>query len=197
MGRPWVKGLDRLPRPWPVWVRWPVLRRGTGRLWQSWLCGDQLATQGSCSATPATSCTGKKAVTRRSAAFSARPSAKHSSPRGILVSGHPGSRKAHSPRGASSLPRLYQCDTPLLHRPPPGSGPLTTYSLWCADMCKSFTRKVDDTLMTMNCCQTSLCNIPPWQGSQGNGAGDHQGGPKTVAAALLLSLLTGLQAMGS
>ncbi|XP_019513357.1 PREDICTED: glycosylphosphatidylinositol-anchored high density lipoprotein-binding protein 1 isoform X4 [Hipposideros armiger] len=78
-----------------------------------------------------------------------------------------------------------------------GSGPLTTYSLWCADMCKSFTRKVDDTLMTMNCCQTSLCNIPPWQGSQGNGAGDHQGGPKTVAAALLLSLLTGLQAMGS
>lgn len=73
---------------------------------------------------------------------------------------------------------------------------MTTYSLWCADMCKPLTRKVDDTLMTMTCCQTSLCNVPPWQGP-GNGAGDHQGGPEPVAAALLLGLLAGLQAMGS
>nr|KAF6395783.1 glycosylphosphatidylinositol anchored high density lipoprotein binding protein 1 [Molossus molossus] len=74
------------------------------------------------------------------------------------------------------------------------SGPLTTYSAWCADTCKFSTRTVEETLVTVTCCQTTLCNIPPWQGG---GAGGPQGSPQTVAAALLLSLLLGLGAMGS
>lgn len=48
--------------------------------------------------------------------------------------------------------------------------------------------------MTMNCCQTALCNSPPWQGG---GASGPQGSPATVAAALLLSLLLGCGAVGS
>lgn len=72
-----------------------------------------------------------------------------------------------------------------------------TYSAWCADSCKSSTRTVGGTLVTVTCCQTTLCNIPPWQGQQGGGAGSPQGSPETVATALLLSLLLGLGAMGS
>nr|XP_019567845.1 PREDICTED: glycosylphosphatidylinositol-anchored high density lipoprotein-binding protein 1 isoform X1 [Rhinolophus sinicus] len=77
------------------------------------------------------------------------------------------------------------------------SGPWATYSGWCADTCEPSTRKAAETLMTTICCQTTLCNIPPWQGLQVRGAGDPQGSPETVAAAFLFSLLTGLWAMAS
>ncbi|KAF6323305.1 glycosylphosphatidylinositol anchored high density lipoprotein binding protein 1 [Rhinolophus ferrumequinum] len=77
------------------------------------------------------------------------------------------------------------------------SGPWTTYSGWCADTCKPSTREVAEILMTTTCCQTTLCNIPPWQGLLARGAGDPQGSPETVAAAFLFSLLTGLWAMAS
>nr|XP_035961646.1 glycosylphosphatidylinositol-anchored high density lipoprotein-binding protein 1 isoform X1 [Halichoerus grypus] len=77
------------------------------------------------------------------------------------------------------------------------SGPLTTYSAWCADTCQPITKTLEGTLMTLTCCQSTLCNIPPWQEPPGNGAGSPQGSPTMVAAALLLSLLPGLQAVGS
>ncbi|XP_027949288.1 glycosylphosphatidylinositol-anchored high density lipoprotein-binding protein 1 [Eumetopias jubatus] len=77
------------------------------------------------------------------------------------------------------------------------SGPLTTYSAWCADTCQPITKTLEGTLMTLTCCQSTLCNIPPWQEPPGSGAGSPQGSPAMVAATLLLSLLPGLQAMGS
>ncbi|XP_036904885.1 glycosylphosphatidylinositol-anchored high density lipoprotein-binding protein 1 [Sturnira hondurensis] len=76
-------------------------------------------------------------------------------------------------------------------------GPLTRYSAWCADKCKPISKMVGMTLITMTCCQTNLCNTPPWQSLPGTGAGGPQGSPGTVATALLLSLLPGLGAMGS
>ncbi|VFV25519.1 glycosylphosphatidylinositol-anchored high density [Lynx pardinus] len=77
-----------------------------------------------------------------------------------------------------------------------GSGPLTTYSAWCADACQPFAKTVEGTLMTMTCCQSTLCNLPPWQDPLGRGAGSPQGSP-TLVATVLLSLLPGLQAVGS
>ncbi|KAM5314634.1 glycosylphosphatidylinositol-anchored high density lipoprotein-binding protein 1 isoform 2-T2 [Glossophaga mutica] len=77
------------------------------------------------------------------------------------------------------------------------SGPLTSYSVWCADKCRPISRMAGGTLITMTCCQTNLCNTPPWQSRPGAGAGGPQGSPETVAAALLLSLLPALGAMGS
>ncbi|XP_045717259.1 glycosylphosphatidylinositol-anchored high density lipoprotein-binding protein 1 [Phyllostomus hastatus] len=78
-----------------------------------------------------------------------------------------------------------------------GSGPLTSYSGWCSAECKPITRMTGGTLITMTCCQTNLCNTPPWQSQPGTGAGGPQGSSETVATALLLSLLPGLGAMGS
>ncbi|XP_025306681.1 glycosylphosphatidylinositol-anchored high density lipoprotein-binding protein 1 [Canis lupus baileyi] len=77
------------------------------------------------------------------------------------------------------------------------SGPLTTYSAWCADACKPITKTLEGTLMTLTCCQSALCNLPPWQDPLGRGAGSPQGDTAMVATALLLSLLPGLQAVGS
>lgn len=51
--------------------------------------------------------------------------------------------------------------------------------------------------MTLTCCQSALCNLPPWQDSLGRGAGSPQGDATMVVAALLLSLLPSLQAVGS
>ncbi|XP_052507842.1 glycosylphosphatidylinositol-anchored high density lipoprotein-binding protein 1 [Budorcas taxicolor] len=76
------------------------------------------------------------------------------------------------------------------------SGPQTTYSGWCADTCQAISRTVEGSLTTISCCQSSLCNTPPWQDPQGRGAGGPRGSPATVAATVLLSLLAGLQAMG-
>ncbi|XP_044236181.1 glycosylphosphatidylinositol-anchored high density lipoprotein-binding protein 1 isoform X1 [Ursus arctos] len=77
------------------------------------------------------------------------------------------------------------------------SGPLTTYSAWCADTCQPFTKTLEGTLMTLTCCQSTLCNTPPWQDPPGSGAVGAQGGPAVMAVALLLGLLPGLQATGS
>uniref|UniRef100_F6T0H2 Glycosylphosphatidylinositol anchored high density lipoprotein binding protein 1 n=2 Tax=Equus TaxID=9789 RepID=F6T0H2_HORSE len=76
-------------------------------------------------------------------------------------------------------------------------GPLTTYSAWCADMCQPINKTVEETVITMTCCQSNLCNVPPWQDPLGRGAGSPQGSPTTVAPALLLGLLASRQAMGS
>lgn len=51
--------------------------------------------------------------------------------------------------------------------------------------------------MTLTCCQSTLCNTPPWQDPPGSGAVGAQGGPAVMAVALLLGLLPGLQATGS
>ena len=50
--------------------------------------------------------------------------------------------------------------------------------------------------MTVTCCQSTLCNLPPWQDPLGRGAGSPQGSPSLVAT-VLLSLLPGLQAVAS
>ncbi|KAF6099421.1 glycosylphosphatidylinositol anchored high density lipoprotein binding protein 1 [Phyllostomus discolor] len=78
-----------------------------------------------------------------------------------------------------------------------GSGPLTSSSGWCSAECKPIAKMTGGTLITITCCQTNLCNAPPWQSQPGTGAGGPQGSPETVATALLLSLLPGLGAMGS
>ncbi|XP_069321691.1 glycosylphosphatidylinositol-anchored high density lipoprotein-binding protein 1 [Eulemur rufifrons] len=77
------------------------------------------------------------------------------------------------------------------------SGLLTTYSTWCADSCQPVTRMAEGTQMTVTCCQSTLCNVPPWQDSRvQDSLGRGAGGPESVGTALLLSLLTGLWTMG-
>lgn len=98
------------------------------------------------------------------------------------------------------------------------SGPLTTYSMWCTDSCQPIIKTVEGTQMTETCCQSPMCNVPPWQhpqiqdlqngkiGSpQDNRAGHSQASgshappscPKNVGAALLPSLLTSLWVVGT
>uniref|UniRef100_A0A8C3WE38 Glycosylphosphatidylinositol anchored high density lipoprotein binding protein 1 n=1 Tax=Catagonus wagneri TaxID=51154 RepID=A0A8C3WE38_9CETA len=77
------------------------------------------------------------------------------------------------------------------------SGPQTTYSGWCADMCQPISKTVGGALTTISCCHSSLCNSPPWQGAGDSGAGGPRGSPTAVAAALLFSLLSSrLRAVG-
>ncbi|XP_035132314.1 glycosylphosphatidylinositol-anchored high density lipoprotein-binding protein 1 isoform X1 [Callithrix jacchus] len=110
-----------------------------------------------------------------------------------------------------SLPRNERCNltqncrhghtcTTLIAHGNTESGLLTTHSTWCADSCQPFTKTVEGTQMTMTCCQSSLCNVPPWQSSQvqdplGKGAGSPRDSSKTVGTAFLLILLTGLGAI--
>ncbi|XP_023376083.1 glycosylphosphatidylinositol-anchored high density lipoprotein-binding protein 1 [Pteropus vampyrus] len=108
----------------------------------------------------------------------------------------------HSGEGCSQTQRCLLgqtvCKT-LISQGDTGSGPLTTYSGWCADACQPLAKKVETTLMTVTCCQTTLCNVPPWQGPQGpqgSGAGSPRGAAR-LATALLLSLLPGLLGAGS
>ncbi|XP_033616792.1 glycosylphosphatidylinositol-anchored high density lipoprotein-binding protein 1 isoform X2 [Fukomys damarensis] len=101
------------------------------------------------------------------------------------------------------------------------SGLLTTYSMWCTDSCQPIIKTVEGTQMTETCCQSSMCNVPPWQhplngkagGPQESRAGHPQGErdghpqangsnalpkcPQNVSTALLLSLLTSLLAVGA
>ncbi|XP_047584615.1 glycosylphosphatidylinositol-anchored high density lipoprotein-binding protein 1 isoform X4 [Lutra lutra] len=65
------------------------------------------------------------------------------------------------------------------------------------DTCRPFTKTLEGTLMTVTCCQSALCNLPPWQDPPGSGASSAQGSRTMVVIALLLGLLSGLQAMGS
>ncbi|XP_059024796.1 glycosylphosphatidylinositol-anchored high density lipoprotein-binding protein 1 isoform X2 [Mustela lutreola] len=65
------------------------------------------------------------------------------------------------------------------------------------DTCHPFTKTLEGTLMTVTCCQSTLCNLPPWQDPPGSGASSARGRRTVVAIALLLGLLSGLQAMGS
>ncbi|XP_023579766.1 glycosylphosphatidylinositol-anchored high density lipoprotein-binding protein 1 [Octodon degus] len=98
------------------------------------------------------------------------------------------------------------------------SGSLTTYSMWCTDSCQPITKTVEGTQMTETCCQSPMCNVPPWQQPQvqdpqngkigspwDNRAGHPQTGgsqappscPKNVGIALLLSFLTSLWVVGT
>lgn len=45
-------------------------------------------------------------------------------------------------------------------------GLLTTYSMWCTDACEPIVRTMSGTQVTKTCCQSTLCNIPPWQSPQ-------------------------------
>nr|KAF6404828.1 glycosylphosphatidylinositol anchored high density lipoprotein binding protein 1 [Rousettus aegyptiacus] len=105
----------------------------------------------------------------------------------------------HSGEGCSRVqscpPGRAVCKT-LISQGDTGSGPLTTYSGWCVDTCQPLAKEVGKILMTVTCCQTALCNVPPWQGPEGSGAGSPRG-PETLATALLLSLLPGLLGAGS
>ncbi|XP_006879499.1 PREDICTED: glycosylphosphatidylinositol-anchored high density lipoprotein-binding protein 1 [Elephantulus edwardii] len=40
---------------------------------------------------------------------------------------------------------------------------LATYSGWCADTCQPIIRTFVGTRLTVSCCNTALCNRPPWQ----------------------------------
>ncbi|XP_055981294.1 glycosylphosphatidylinositol-anchored high density lipoprotein-binding protein 1 isoform X1 [Sorex fumeus] len=108
-------------------------------------------------------------------------------------------------------PRHRFCKTLVSHGDTE-SGPLTTYSAWCSDTCHPITKTVERTLMTVTCCESPLCNVPPWEGPEG-GLGDPQWGraggarsrgvggpwgcPLAVAMTLLLSLLCGIHFLGS
>lgn len=133
----------------------------------------------------------------------ATASAKPSSPTETRVSGPQGGQGGGSPslhaERRTPLPQPLQPDEDFLRHPSPlpESGPLTTYSVWCTDTCHPFTKTLEGTLMTVTCCQSALCNLPPWQDPPGSGASSARGRRTVVAIALLLGLLSGLQAMGS
>lgn len=174
---------------------WGLEGRGCGRAGQvgsgwGWWLRLSPCLQG-CGATPAHPCTRRRPASRPSPAPSASASARPSFLSGTLVSGH-GHPQAHGPPRASSLTASSMIHSFSPH--PPESGPLTTYSGWCTDTCKPVARTVEGMAMTMSCCQTALCNAPPWQGGGPSGP---QGSPGTVATALLLSLLLGRGAVGS
>lgn len=38
--------------------------------------------------------------------------------------------------------------------------------MWCTDTCQPITKTISGTQMTQTCCQSALCNIPPWQSPQ-------------------------------
>ncbi|XP_062936179.1 glycosylphosphatidylinositol-anchored high density lipoprotein-binding protein 1 [Cynocephalus volans] len=84
------------------------------------------------------------------------------------------------------------CTTLIAHGST-ASGLLTTLSTWCATSCQPFSKMVEDTQLTMTCCQSFLCNIPPWQSSHvqdplGSGADGPLGSLQNAGPALLLSL---------
>ncbi|XP_005395816.1 PREDICTED: glycosylphosphatidylinositol-anchored high density lipoprotein-binding protein 1 [Chinchilla lanigera] len=98
------------------------------------------------------------------------------------------------------------------------SGSLTTYSMWCTDSCQPVIKTVEGTQMTETCCQSPMCNVPPWQhpqvedllngktGSPQDDRASHPqaGGshappscPQNVGTALLFSLFTSLWVVGT
>ncbi|XP_078209125.1 glycosylphosphatidylinositol-anchored high density lipoprotein-binding protein 1 isoform X4 [Callithrix jacchus] len=97
-----------------------------------------------------------------------------------------------------SLPRNERCN--LTQNCRHGHTCTTLIAHGNTDSCQPFTKTVEGTQMTMTCCQSSLCNVPPWQSSQvqdplGKGAGSPRDSSKTVGTAFLLILLTGLGAI--
>lgn len=66
--------------------------------------------------------------------------------------------RAHNRRPCSTLTTCFP------H--PLDKGYLTTYSMWCTDTCQPIIKTVESTQMTQTCCQSTLCNIPPWQSPQ-------------------------------
>lgn len=80
-------------------------------------------------------------------------------------------------RGSEKEPTL----TPMLcpdhlFSTPLGNGLLTTYSMWCTDACRPLTKTVSGTQVIQTCCQSKLCNIPPWQSPQVQGSLDSRAG---------------------
>lgn len=65
-----------------------------------------------------------------------------------------------------SCDHSYTFCTTLVSHGNSGNGLLTTYSMWCTDTCIPFTKTVSGTQVIKTCCQSKLCNIPPWQSPQ-------------------------------
>lgn len=120
------------------------------------------------SATSAKCFTAGRAATRHRAAPAASPSVSQSSPMAKLVSiwgstprvGGVGGGQRKNPHQSA----CFALTTCFPH--PPDTGVLTTYSMWCTDTCQPIVKTVDSTQMTQTCCQSTLCNIPPWQSPQ-------------------------------
>ncbi|MBZ3883879.1 Glycosylphosphatidylinositol-anchored high density lipoprotein-binding protein 1 [Sciurus carolinensis] len=90
-------------------------------------------------------------------------------------------RRGESCTQMQSCPGSHASCTMLIAHGNTGSGLLTTYSMWCVDTCQPITKTVEGTQMTKTCCQSTLCNVPPWQSPQiqdpvGGTAGSHQDG---------------------
>ncbi|XP_055288311.1 glycosylphosphatidylinositol-anchored high density lipoprotein-binding protein 1 isoform X2 [Moschus berezovskii] len=146
---------------------------------------------------------GAKAMTTRRTRRTTRPTRLRAAGAQLSPPGPPGPQcyTCQSLRKGESCKQLQSCVLPrtckaIVSSWNAESGPQTTYSGWCADMCHPISRTVEGSLTTISCCQASLCNAPPWQEPQGRGAGGPRGSPVTVAATLLLSLLASLLAMG-
>ncbi|XP_064240218.1 glycosylphosphatidylinositol-anchored high density lipoprotein-binding protein 1 isoform X2 [Aotus nancymaae] len=97
-----------------------------------------------------------------------------------------------------SLPRDERCN--LTQNCRHGHTCTTLIAHGNTDSCQPFTKTVEGTQMTMTCCQSSLCNVPPWQSSRvqdplDKGAGGPLDSSKTVGTAFLLILLAGLGAI--
>lgn len=74
----------------------------------------------------------------------------------------------HSGESCNQIQRCYHktfCTTFISHGNT-DQGLLTTYSMWCTDTCQPITKTISGTQMTQTCCQSALCNIPPWQSPQ-------------------------------
>ncbi|XP_052016198.1 glycosylphosphatidylinositol-anchored high density lipoprotein-binding protein 1 [Apodemus sylvaticus] len=76
---------------------------------------------------------------------------------------HSGDSCNQTQRCAGSRPF---CITVISHGETSDKGYLTTYSMWCTDTCQALVKTVESTQVTQTCCQSSLCNIPPWQSPQ-------------------------------
>ncbi|XP_051015698.1 glycosylphosphatidylinositol-anchored high density lipoprotein-binding protein 1 [Acomys russatus] len=56
--------------------------------------------------------------------------------------------------------------TTLISHSNTDKGLLVTHSMWCADTCRPIIKTVEGTQVTQTCCQSTLCNILPWQSPQ-------------------------------
>lgn len=120
-------------------------------------------------ATTAKCFTAGRPATRHRAALAASPSALQSFPTAKPVSIWGGTPRAGLGGGGDR--GRARTDTPCsalttCSPHPLDKGYLTTYSMWCTDTCQAIVKTVERTQMTQTCCQSTLCNIPPWQSPQ-------------------------------
>lgn len=105
-----------------------------------------------------------RAATRQRAALAAHPPASQSSTMRKVVSI---SGWYTQDGGQRKSPHQYPCSTLTTYFPYSlDKGYLTVYSMWCTDACQVISKTMKGTQMTQTCCQSTLCNIPPWQSPQ-------------------------------